>query len=280
MRLVSVAACLLLAACAPSPPQGGPSPDSETVTISVAIPAAGESTQEYELVQDADRLVAELDGLAGYDDSQDCPNDAGPIVDLVVRGGEQPVEVTLELFGCELVAGWGDERTGAEEVHRLLVELLERQRIATPAPDATPAACPVPLWSQLTIYREPLPHWDEVVSLDPTVPGPPYEAVGARLCHYERTGVDSQPTTERVVDAATAESLRGLVVGDLGAGRPYPCPLETARAYVIVFVDAAGGSFEVRISADACRGITTGSPVYAHGTAGPELLAALAVQLR
>jgi len=49
---------------------------------------------------------------------------------------------------------------------------------------------------------------------------------------------------------------------------------------VIVFVDAAGGSFEVRIDASPCHGIVAGGAVYGSGRTGPELVAALDAQLR
>lgn len=160
----------------------------------------------------------------------------------------------------------------------MLLELLERQRIATPDPEATPAACPDPLYNQLTILREPAPTWDAITELDRNLVGPPYPAVGARLCYYART--NEGPTTDRLVDEATAESLRGQVVGALRFGSAYPCALETDRPHVIVFVDAAGGSFEVRIDASPCHGIVAGGAVYGSGRTGPELVAALDAQLR
>lgn len=284
---VALPALVLLAGCGESIPPGPPAPSGtpQAVTaIDVAIrefafpdePSA--LAVEYELVQDAAQLIAAVEEQPGYDASQGCHDDGGPTGELVVHRGGEAIPVTVESFGCGLVAGWGDDRTGGKAIYELLLELLERQRIATPDPDATPAACPDPLYAQLTILREPVPHWDAVTTLDYEVVGPPYAAVGARVCHYDRT--NAGPSTERVVEPATAESLRTLVTGDLRFGRPYPCALETDRAYVIVFVDGAGGSFEVRIDASPCHGIAVGGPVYASGHAGPELVAALDAGLR
>lgn len=164
----------------------------------------------YRLVRDAARVVDEMAGQWSNDASRGCYDDGGPTVELVVYQGAQSVPVTVEPFGCELIAGWGEDRTGAKAVFALLLELLERQRIATPDPDATRAARPDPLYAQLTVRREPLPHWDAITRLDYELVGPPYPAVGARVCWYERTNAGPMSA---LLDAAAAEDLRAEVVG-------------------------------------------------------------------
>jgi len=241
------------------------------VTISFPFDEIPDTTQV--LQRDTGRLLVFLDALPPVGSTDECHDDAGPRVSLVVRSEEgEVITVQAATFGCEEVTGWGPSRGEGRRVYELVTELLERQRIGTLDPDAFPAVCPSPLWPQLTIDREPVPHWDAIATLDPAVIGPPYPAVAARLCRYDATGPGSTPTIDRVVGPEPAEALRQHVVDDLTFGSAYPCPLETARADVLVFADGAGGSFEVRVSRGDCHGIRTGSPIYAHGTAGTSML--------
>lgn len=156
-----------------------------------------------------------------------------------------------------------------------LRQLLEAQRVGAPDPQATPATCPDPLYAQLDIVREPTPTWDDLDGAAGITDGPPCAAVGARVCWCRQT--NAGPDVDHMVDAAAAEALRLQVVRDVRPGGPYPCPIETDSAYVVVFVDAAGGSFEVRIAASRCAGIASGD--YAAGRAGPDLIAAIEAAL-
>lgn len=270
-RVLTGGACvLLLVACSPGGTSArGALPNSVVSAIDVRI-GDGEDTREYRLVMGVERLTKEMSAKAAYDSSQGCPDDGnGQPVELTVHLGSTAIPVLVEPFGCQLVAGWGQDRGGGQAVSALLFELLERQRVATPVADPVPAACPDPLYAQLTIGREPSPHWDAITVLDADAVGPPYPAVGARICHYQQT--NAGPTTQRLLDAEQAEALRLQTVGDLTLTY-YPCALETDQAYALVFVDAAGGSFEVRVDASRCFGIASNR---GYGRAGLGLKAAL-----
>ena len=232
--------------------------------------------QRYRLARDAQRLLDSLSELGELPDSESCNADAGDTLDLTVRRpGEQEARVRAEAFGCEVVTGWGEDRAGGKQVQRLVLELLERQRVASPIADPVPGPCPRPLRKQLSIQRPPVPRWDALAVLDQRVVGMPYQAVRARVCRYDALGEGSRPAVERVVPADVAERLRRLATGDLRAGVGFLCPLIVGAADVVVWVDGSGGSFEARIARGDCTEIITGSGRYVGGTAGAELQATL-----
>jgi len=282
--LLGVALLLGSAACtSDSPEPSDPQPvvaaatGTAPLTIDLTVNEVSGGRDEYVLEDGADHVVELLNDLPGSEagDPPACPDDLGPTVELVVHSALTSRTVVAETSGCQTVSGWGEDRENGRELFKLIFELLERQRIASPHTDPVPAECPRPLWPQLTILREPTPNWDALAPLPESGTGPPYPAVAARLCRYEATGSASAPTAERMIEGAAAEALRLQVVHDLTAGAGYPCPLETAQADVLVFVDAANGSFEVRISREQCYGMVTGSSLYGHGEADPDLLATI-----
>lgn len=281
IALLGVPLLLVCAGCASEPSDPNPVVATSTLTeptsIELTVDLVAGGSDSYVLERDADRVVELLDDLPGRraGDPPGCPDDAGPTVELVIHGDHADRTVVAETFGCQTVTGWGEDRTNGRELFQLIFELLERQRVASLLTDPVPAECPRPLWPQLTIFREPTPHWDALALLAESGIGPPYPAVAVRLCRYQATGSTSVPTSERLVEGDAAEALRQQVVDDMTLGAGYPCPLETARADVLVFVDAAGGSFEVRVSQDECYGIVAGSLAYGHGKADPDLLASI-----
>lgn len=272
--LAAVVGMLLLAGCAPTIPDAPPG-SAPVTRIDVRISEFSWPDQprpparEFELVQDAQRVVDLIGQQMAYDESQDCTSDGGPTAELTVHSGGQTIPVTMQVYGCGLTTGWGEDRGGAKTVYPLLLELLEEQRIATPDPAATPAACPDPLAARVDDV-ERTPYW-AALDWEGPVQGPPYPAVGARVCSYPQT--NAGPAVDRLVDDVAAERLRGLVRDGLVPGwSEYPCPSVSRSAYVLVFVDRAGGSFEVRLD-PACGGVRSGD--WANGHTGPELVAAV-----
>lgn len=285
--VVLVAAVMaLLAGCGDEPVPAVADAAGPAVVDVVVTPHSGPGepvrpAQRHRLARDAQRLLDRLSELRELPDSEGCNADAGNTLDLTVRRpGEQQAQVRAEAFGCEVVTGWGEDRTGGKQVQDLLLELLERQRVASPVADPVPGPCPTPLWEQLTILREPVPQWDALAVLDDRVVGMPYPAVRARVCRYDALGQGSRPTVERVVTADVAERLRRLAADELRAGVGFLCPLIAPAADVVVWVDGSGGSFEARIARGDCAEIVTGSGRYVGGVADAELRATLDALLR
>ena len=276
----------LLAGCGDEPvptiaSAAGPAVVDIAVTPHSGPGEASPPAQRLRLERDAQRLLDLLSDLPASPDDDSCNDDAGNTLDLVVRRpGEQQVQVRAQAFGCEVVTGWGEDRTGGKEVQDLVFELLERQRVASPVAEPAPGPCPAPLWEQLTIVRPPVPQWDALAILDDAVVGMPYPAVGARVCRYDALGQGSRPAVERVVTADVAERLRRLVAEDLRAGVSFLCPLIAPAADVIVWVDASGGSFETRIARGNCAEVVPGGGPYAGGIAAADLKAAVDAVLR
>ena len=272
---------VLLAGCGaePIPPvasAAGPAVVDVVVTPAAAPGRPGPPVQRHRLERGAQRLLDALSELDELPDSEGCNADAGNTLDLTVRRpGEEQARVRAQAFGCEVVTGWGDDRTGGKAVQDLVLELLERQRIATPVAAPAPGPCPAPLWEQLTILRQPVPQWDALADLDLAVVGMPYPAVGARVCRYDALGEGSRPAVERVVTADVAERLRRLVTADLRAGVGSLCPMIVPAADVVVWVDASGGSFETRIGRGDCAELVQGSGRYVGGLADAELQATI-----
>lgn len=280
--LLVVAVAVLVSGCGSEPvPSIAVAAGPAVVDVVVTPPFAGPGeavppVQRHRLQRDAQRLLDGLSELGELPDTEGCNGDAGNTLDLTVRRpGEQAVRVRAQAFGCEVVTGWGEDRTGGKDVQSLVFELLERQRVADPVADPVPAPCPAPLWEQLTIVRRPVPRWDALAVLDRQTPGMPYDAVGARVCRYDALGRGSRPAVERVVPADVAERLRRLVSEDLRLGVGFLCPLIAEAADVVVWVDRAGGSFEARIARGDCAEIVTGSGVYAGGVADAQLTSTL-----
>ena len=279
--VLMVAVSALAVGCSNEPVPAIASAAGSAVVDVVVTPHSGPGepvrpAQRHRLARDAQLLLDRLSELRELPDSEGCNADAGNTLDLTVRRpGEQQVRVRAEAFGCEAVTGWGEDRAGGKEVRTLVFELLERQRVASPVADPVPGLCPTPLWEQLSILRQPLPHWDALAALDDQAPGMPYGAAGARVCRYDSLGEGSRPAVERVVTADVAERLRRLVSANLRLGVGFLCPLIAEAADVIVWVDRAGGSFEVRIGRGACAEIVTGSGVYAGGVADARLQSTL-----
>lgn len=284
--VLPVCVLVLLTGCGDEPIPKVASATGPAVVDIVVTPYRGPgepvpSSKHLRLEHDAQRLLDRLSGLQALPDSEGCNDDAGNTLDLTIRRpGERPAQVRAQAYGCEVVTGWGDDRTGGKEVEDLVVELLERQRVATPVAEPAPGPCPSPLWEQLTIVREPVPQWAAQATLDDAVVGMPYEAVSARVCRYDALGAGSRPAVERVVPADVAERLRRLVAADLRAGVSFLCPLIATAADVVVWADRSGGSFEARIARDDCAEIVPGGGPYAGGLAGADLQAALDAVLR
>lgn len=276
---------VLLAGCGGEPVPAVAGAAGKAVVDVVVTPPSGPGEparpeQRHRLARDAERLLEQLSGLPELPDSESCNADAGNTLDLTVRRPGERQAVRAQAFGCEAVTGWGEDRTGGKEVQRLVLELLERQRLVSPVAAPVPGPCPSPLWEQLSILREPTPQWDALAVLDDRVLGMPSPAVGARVCRYDALGAGSRPAVERVVPADVAERLRQLVAQDLRAGVGFLCPLLVPAADVVVWVDGSGGSFEVRIGRGDCSEIVTGSGRYVGGLADADLRATLDGVLR
>ena len=277
---------VLLAGCGSAPVPTIASAAGPAVVQIVVTPYSGPGepspqAQRFRLERDAQRLLDLLSELPEFPDNDYCNDDAGNTLDLVVqRPGGQQAQVRAQAFGCEVVTGWGEDRTGGKEVQDLVFELLERQRVASPVAEPAPGPCPAPLWEQLTILRQPVPQWGALTIPDDALLGMPYPAVGARVCRYDALGEGSRPAVERVVTADVAERLRQLVAEDLRAGVSFLCPLIAPAADVIVWVDGSGGSFETRIARGDCAEIVPGGGRYAGGIADADLQEALEAVLR
>lgn len=134
-----VAMVVLTAGCGSEPVPPIASAAGPAVVVVVVTPPSGPGEpvrpgQRHRLDRDAQRLLDRLSELPELPDGAGCDADTGNTLELTVRRpGAQQAQVRAEAFGCEVVTGWGEDRTGGKDVERLVLELLEGQQVASPA---------------------------------------------------------------------------------------------------------------------------------------------------
>lgn len=217
-------------------------------------PSAPVSRGGDTLYHGVDELVAALNALPS--EPGPCTADIPQPATLVLTypdGGR--AELAVDLRTCRSVEYLGTTRYGGLPWD----ELFEAQRLATatgqpPAPMCTPSRKASVVWLDLRDDAR-VGHARRPV---------PYEPAAALVCRYRQEG-----RTLTLVDTATVTDQAGELArlvnsvipsGDLYDGAPPYCPDDPETVDVLLFVDRAGGGYEIAVRGGDCP------QIYPHPT--------------
>lgn len=243
----------------PTPIGGGPA------TSSPEVPDGGPT-----LVHDVDRLVHTLNGFPS--EPQVCTSDIPEHRTLVLTypGGGR-AELTVDVRTCRSVQRGDVTRYGP--VAGVLQDLLEQQRVAG-------AAGGTPVAPECAASRRGGPVGlielrDDALTRHARVPVP-YEPGLAVVCRYTNSAGQLRLLDSGIIDDRLPE-LRALVndavpAGDLYTEAPPECPGDAATIDVLLFLDRAGGGYEVLVRDEGCRRIYTNPQAPLRFAAPAELI--------
>lgn len=207
------------------------------------------------LDRDLDRLVAALNSTSPPPEPWMCTAEvARRPYHLIFRYADgSEITAVLEQGNCRSVQVGDQVRMQSDQLIRDLVyEMAEAQRWA----DA-PAEPPTPRCPDASTLTRPAgdlrtPPWYDAIGADPTE-SVPYEAVAVAVCRYDST----DPQTARLVadELVTdgAEQARALVNAQSPENSFWECEPPAGWFDVLMFADAAGGMYEVRVGRGDCK---------------------------
>lgn len=176
--------------------------------------------------------------------------------DTIPPAGDR-VTALVEPTGCPTVQIGDQLRVqAAQPLVELVWELTDTQRLADASASLQPPGCPDPttVTPPSADYPDTPPRYEAYL---PTGGQPvPVPVSAVAVCRYSSTYPDTADlVTSTVVAGAGAGTARDLVNAQdaLGGARRWHCEPPDGSFDVLVFVDAAGGRYEVRLGRGECR---------------------------